>query len=265
MRALTFATAVLTCSLVVTGHAGERIITLTPHATELVFAAGAGDQIVGTVQSSDFPAAAKQISRVGDGLNTGAEQVIALNPGVVIGWPSPLISQLQSLGIQTYVSDPDSIEAIGQEVLQLGQSLGTLPQAQAWHDQFTQKIDQLTEFGTDQTDDPIRVVILASSDAQFVIGRHELINSTLTRCGAINPFAAAHAPAPQISPESLIAAKPDVIISGSPSEDPQFITLQAPLHVVSADSLYRPGPRFIEAALEICALASQARLKRSKQ
>jgi len=244
---------------------GLRIVTLAPHATEMVFAAGAGQQIVGTVASSDFPDLARSITKVGDGLNTSAEQVLALEPDWVIGWPSSLLSQLDGLGIDTMTATPDSLEGIGQTVLQIGQIMGTLPAAQAWHRQFTQQMQSLDDFDADTTDKPLRVVMLASANAQYVIGRHALINDTLKRCGAINPFAQTQAAAPQISHESLIAAKPDVIISGTAPDDPQTMTLMAPLTVIDADSLYRPGPRFINAARAICQLAQQKRQQRAKQ
>lgn len=250
------------CGLVVA--APSRIITLTPHATELVFAAGAGDQIVGTVESSDFPDPTKAIPRVGDGLNTSIEQVIALKPDWVVGWPSPLLSQLQTLGIRTFESDPDSLEAIGQEVLQLGSQFGTETAARAWHAKFTQDMAKLKGFADQDNGQPVKIVVLASSDGQFVIGRHALINDTLERCGAVNPFAQTQAAAPQISAESLLAAKPAVIISGRPLDSPLPMTPTVPLAIIDADSLYRPSSRFINAAIEICMLADQARQKRSK-
>ena len=234
-----------------------RIVTLTPHATELVFAAGAGEQIVGTVQSSDFPPAAQSIARVGDGLNTSVEQVIALEPDWVVGWPSPLMSQLKSLGIQTFASNPDSLEAIGQEVMRLGQAFGTEDKAQAWQAQFTQKISELGQYRPAEAKEPVRVVVLASADGQFAIGRHALINHTLARCGATNPFAQTQATAPQVSRESLIAAKPDVMMGGRPLDPDQPMTPAVSLAVIEADSLYRPGPRFIDAALAICKLVHQ--------
>lgn len=234
-----------------------RIVTLTPHATELVFAAGAGDQIVATVASSDFPAAAQSIKRIGDGLTTSVEQVVSLKPDWVVGWPSPLMSQLQSLGIQTFTSNPDSLESIGQEVLALGQVFGTQDQAQAWQAQFTQTIDELDAYRPTGVGEPVRVVVLASADGQFAIGRHALINHTLARCGAINPFAQTQTAAPQVSRESLIAAKPDVMISGGTLNHAQPMTPIVPLTVIEADSLYRPGPRFADAALALCKLVKQ--------
>ena len=241
-------------SFAISSQAGGRIVTLTPHATELVFAAGAGHQIVATVASSNYPAAAKDIERIGDGVNTSIEQVLAWSPDWVIGWPSPLMTQLQSLGIQTWVSNPQSLEAIGTEVLEIGQRLGDPDQALAWHADYSARLAQLSH--TAQTD--LRVVIFASADGQFVIGRHALINEALKRCGATNPFAASAASAPLVSAESLIAVDADVMISGRPMDNTATLPQAIPLYVVDADKLYRPGPRFVDAALEICALLAKA-------
>lgn len=240
---------------------GPRIVTLTPHATEMVFAAGAGAHIVGTVESSDYPQAAQSITRIGDGLSTSAEQVLALQPDWVVGWTSPLMSQLEALGVNTVASNPASLEGIGQEVLRLGQWFGTEAQAQGWHQRYRESLAQL---GKPDHHTPINVVVLASSDAQFVIGRHALINHTLARCGATNPFAAMQAAAPQISRESLIAAHPDVMISGRPLNADQPMTSTVPLTVIQADWLYRPGPRFIKAAHMICTLVQKGQQARAK-
>lgn len=230
-----------------------RIITLTPHATEMVFAAGAGEQIVATVESSNYPPAALEIARIGDGLNTSIEQVLAWSPDWVIGWPSPLMSQLQTLGVRTWVSDPDSIEAIGAEVLAMARAFGHEGAAHAWHEQYQA---DLAKLGND-IDQPLKVVVLASTDGQFVIGRHALINQALARCGAVNPFGRNRAQAPQISVESLIAVNPDVMMGGRPLDQTTVLPMLAPLYVIDADTLYRPGPRFLQAALEICELVHQ--------
>lgn len=234
-----------------------RIVTLTPHATEMVFAAGAGDQIVGTVESSDFPASARAIARVGNGLDTSAEQVLALEPDWVVGWPSPLISQLRALGVPTFVSNPESLEAIRDEILALGQRFGTSRQAKDAAAELDHQLAKLDAMTPKASDTPIKAVVLASSDARFVIGRHTLMNHTLRRCGATNPFAATQAAAPQINLEGLMAAAPDVLITGEAPAQGQTMQIAFPLTVIDADSLYRPGPRFFEAAIAICKLIQE--------
>ncbi len=255
MKAVASALALVLMSFAISGQASPRIVTLTPHATELVFAAGAGHQIVATVSSSNYPVAAKDIERIGDGVNTSIEQVLAWSPDWVIGWPSPLMTQLETLGIQTWVSNPQSLESIGTEVLDMAQRLGDPDAAAAWHADYTARLMQLRPKA--QTE--MRVVLFASSDGQFVIGRHDLINETLGRCGATNPFAASAASAPLVSAESLIAVEADVMISGRPMDNIATLPQAIPLYVVDADKLYRPGPRFLDAALEICALLAKAK------
>ena len=69
--------------------ATPRVITLTPHATEMVFAAGAGEMIVATVDASDFPQQAQHIPRFGDGIHNSLEEIVRWEPDIVVGWPSP--------------------------------------------------------------------------------------------------------------------------------------------------------------------------------
>jgi vitamin B12 transport system substrate-binding protein len=256
LKPVAAALSTLLLCLAPASHASEqsaRIVTLTPHATEMVFAAGAGGQVVATVESSNYPPAAQGIERIGDGLNTSAEQVLAYTPDWVVGWPSPLMSQLQSLGIRTWVSSPESLEAIGTEVLAMADSFGDQEVARDWHDHYIERLGQMGG----QSDQPINVVVLASTDGQFVIGQHALINDALARCAAVNAFGHSRAQAPQVSLEGLIAVKPDVLISGRALDKSAAVPATTPLRVVDADTLYRPGPRFIEAALEICHLVQQ--------
>jgi vitamin B12 transport system substrate-binding protein len=257
LKAVAAALAICLSSFAAHVQASARIVTLTPHATEMVFAAGAGDQIVATVQSSDYPLAARDIDRLGDGLNTSVEQVLAFAPDWVVGWPSPLMSQLESLGVRTWVSEPQSLEAIGTEVLAMSRAFGTEQTALDWHARWHEALGALQSAPNGQ----LIVVVLASPDGQFVIGRHPLINQALSLCGATNPFAASAAQAPLVSAESLIAINPDVMISGRPMNKSVRLPRSVPLHVIDADTLYRPGPRFLSAVLEICTILKQVQTR----
>src|SRR3546814_368947 len=123
-----------------TSAPAARAITLAPHITELIFAAGAGDKIVGTVSSSDFPAAAKAIPRVGDGMNANVENTLTLRPDVVIAWqPSgaaqTLAPTLSRLGIPLLYSQPQALDDIPAQILRFGKLFATektaLPAARA--------------------------------------------------------------------------------------------------------------------------------------
>jgi vitamin B12 transport system substrate-binding protein len=233
-------------------NAQARIVSLTPHATELLFAAGAGEQIIATVAASNYPPQALKIARLGDGLTTSVEQVLAWQPSWVVGWPSALMDQLQRLGIQTMVVDPQSLEEIVLTIQTLGKLFGTAHRAQASASLLRQAIDSLP-IHSDQP--PVRVLVLASADGQFALGRHALLNDALARCGAINVLAHLPSVAPQVSAEGVLASAPSLLISGYPI--PVKLIGQSISRELPADALYRPGPRFIEAAKSICTFVQQ--------
>jgi vitamin B12 transport system substrate-binding protein len=229
-----------------------RVVSLTPHATEMLFAAGAGSLITATVQASDHPAAALGLPKLGDGLNTSAEAVLAWQPDWVIGWPSALMDRLESLGIQTLVVDPKRVQDIPNQIEQLGQALGTSPEAQAFADGLRSRIRDLNIAPPLRT---VRVAVLASADGEFALGRHALINDALSQCGATNVFSGSRAAAPAISQESLLAVQPDLVLGGQ--DTAAWIQTRFRFESIPADWLYRPGPRFVLALERICAATRQ--------
>lgn len=235
-----------------------RVVSLTPHATEMLFAAGAGEFIVATVTSSDFPAQAQSIAKLGDGLNTSIEQVLGWQPDWVVGWPSALMTQLKGLGVETLVLEPNSLAEIATQVQVIGQALGTVSTAKPKSLRLSLQAEALGTgaIGTASLTGPaVRVAVLASPDARYVLGKHSLINETLTRCGAINVFADTLATAPSVSLESLLAAQPKLIFSGY--TPPTWLTNQFEVAIIEPNWLYRPGPRFLRAAHQICAKVQQ--------
>lgn len=235
-------------------HTPPRVVSLTPHATELIFAAGAGDTIVATVSASDYPAQALRIDRIGDGLNTSAEQVLAWQPDWVMGWPSALMTQLQALGVNTLVLEAVSMTQIAQQIRDLGQLLGTQTVANTKSQTLEAAIAALGGVVGDgiaqAVSPPLPVVVLASADGQFVLGRHPLLNDALAQCGAHNLFAGARPVAPSVSLEGLLATNPSLVITGY--APPAWLADQFAVAIIDPDWLYRPGPRFIQAAQQIC-------------
>jgi vitamin B12 transport system substrate-binding protein len=249
-------TLLLCCGLG-TAQAQPRVVTLTPHATEMVYAAGGGDLIVATVESSNFPPEAQQIAHIGDGQNTGLEQVLAQHPDLVIGWPSRLFRQLQQHGIPTYTHTPDSIPALIQDIETLGSKLGTLEYAQRSSEQLRHRLASLPAANRSQ---PLRVLVMAGPNDDYVIGRDGLINDAITHCGGTNPFASHSLLAPKVNLESMISSKPDLIVTGHPPS--QRLRQIATVLEIDADLLYRPGPRFLEAARQLCAAIARQALPR---
>ena len=107
----------------------QRVIAMSPHVTELLFAAGGADKIVGAVTYSDFPEAAKKIPRVGDNRQIDMERVIAMKPDLIVIWMhgnvERQIEMLRQLKVPLYHSEPLKLEGISENVERLGQLMGT--------------------------------------------------------------------------------------------------------------------------------------------
>ncbi|MDN5841893.1 MAG: cobalamin-binding protein [Alcaligenaceae bacterium] len=241
-----------------------RIITLAPSATELVFAAGAGDNIVGTVVSSDYPAAARAIPRVGDGIQLNVESILALNPDLLVAWQASnairaLAALVAPLGVPILYEAPQSLPDIPKAIRRLGAKLGTAPIASAKADALQARINAL-----DPGHRTLTVFIEVSADPLYTLGRDPLINDLLARCGAVNLYGDRLVAAPQINAESVLRDQPDVVIVspyGWETLDELAgywrrlrlpAAVQGHVYAIDPDWLHRPGPRMIDAAEAVC-------------
>lgn len=251
----------------------RRVITLSPHATELVFAAGAGDQIVATVQASDYPQSARALPRIGDGLLPDPERVLRFKPDLLIGWQASQFSTLSSLNIPTFLSNPKTLEDVPNTIETLGRMLGTSEIAQARAAALRNTLSRIssrTALGK-----PVRVFLQVGETPEYSLNRSHLLSQVVEACGGQNIFGAAAAIAPPISAEGVLSQRPDVVLLGRVGAPPRptpdakarddWLRLNLPaakanqVFVMDSDILYRPGPRLIEAADSICSMIQQAR------
>lgn len=251
----------------------RRAIALAPHAVELVYAAGAGDYLIATVQGSDYPAAARALPSIGDGTQPDAERVAALKPDLLIAWQAgaaaPLERIMGRLQVPVYYSDPQSLADIPDAIEQMGRLFGTEPQAHAAAQAWRARLAALQARYSDRP--TLRVFIQAGLDPIFSLNRHSIVSDAVRICGGVNVFDAAPVLAPQITLEALLTARPDAIVAGvtSPAENLANLrawqakgvpaALQGKVYGIDADMLYRPGPRLIDAAEQLCAALEQAR------
>ncbi len=251
----------------------RRVITLAPHATELVYAAGAGAAMAGTVKGSDFPEAARQLPSIGDGAQPNAERVAILQPDLVIAWlpgaTDPLMPKLQALGVPVFYSDPRTLAAIPDEIETLGRLFGTEAAAAKEADSLRARLARLAERYQDRT--PVRVFIQAGRDPLYTLNKRSIVNDAIRLCGGVNLFADATVTAPQVSLESVLGARPDAVVAGvSGIEDLRATAaawtasrlpaaLAGHVYGVDADILYRPGPRLIDATEALCQALDRAR------
>ncbi|MBV2181036.1 MAG: cobalamin-binding protein [Castellaniella sp.] len=242
-----------------------RVITLAPSVTELVYAAGAGTDIVGTVLHSDYPAAARDIPRIGDGIQISEESVLALRPTLVVAWypteaTRALAGRLQPLGIPLIYANPENLEAIPALIRELGGRLGTQSTANATATALKRRIQALRP----APPPPQTVFIEISIDPLFTLGHDPLINDVLTRCGGINPYAGRRVAAPQVSVESVLHLNPQALIISPYGRETLAARTQwwaqhgltaardGHIYAIDPDWLHRPGPRLVDAAEAIC-------------
>ncbi len=243
----------------------HRIVALAPHVTELLYAAGAGDAIVGVVEGSDFPPQAKKLARVGDADAIDLERIVALAPDLVVTWPYTTSAQLAALrqrGIPVFTSDPHAIDGIAQDIERLGDLAGSRVRATLAAAVF--RDDVATARAHARTGVPLRVFYEIWGEPVYTVGGGHLISEAIRLCGGENVFGSLARAAPVVSEEAVIAARPEVIVAGADdARRPPWLDTwkrwpQLPavrdgrLRVVDANLLHRPGPRFAQGVTRLC-------------
>ena len=259
---------------VVLPRPAQRIVSLAPHATEMLFAAGAGGAIVGVVAHSDWPAAARALPRVGDAAALDLERIASLRPDLVVAWPytaPPQLAALRAQKVAVFVSDPKSIAGIADDIEKLGTIAGTRDIANASAGALRARLADLKERHAGGA--RLRVFYEVWNEPLYTIGGKHLISEAIAVCGGRNIFAGQSLPAPEVSLEAVIAAAPQVIVGaddagGRPawlSEWSRWPDLPAVRdgNVIAAngDLLHRPGPRFVEGVSQLCAELALARAR----
>ncbi|KUJ72849.1 cobalamin-binding protein [Thiomicrospira sp. WB1] len=259
----------LTLSLFGSGAAfsgAERIITLAPHLTELVYDAGADEALVATVAHSDYPPLAKTLHRIGDYQGIQVEAILQQRPDLVLAWRSgnrpQLIQRLKQLGLKVVTTEPESLSDIPQQIELIGRLAGTLAVAERRADELRQRLAELTH--RHRPSSPVTVFYQLWDSPMMTLNGQHFISQGIEKCGGKNVFAHLAPLVPQINVEAVLEANPDVILLG---ERPQiaaewqqawqaYPSLQAVktqrVHPISADVYQRPTARFIEHLPQLC-------------
>ncbi len=251
----------------------QRIVSLAPHITELLFAAGVGAHIVGVDAWSDYPPAARKIAHIGNSSRIDLERVLALKPDLVVAWgsgnPHADIAHLRRLGIPVYISEPRHLQDIADDLRRLGQLTGSDATAEAAARAFEQRLDTLRVRYAGQRS--LRVFYQISAQPLMTVNGAHLISAVLALCGGRNIFAALKPLAPTVTTEAVLGADPDVIIAGTWQGEPDtaFDTWKrwpqlsavryGRLYSVPADDLQRATPRLLDGAQQVCRLLQQSR------
>ncbi len=265
-----------TGSVVRLAQPAQRIVSLAPHVTEVLFAAGAGERIVGTVDYSNFPEAAKRIRRVGGYSRIDLEAVAALKPDLVIGWHSgnapAHVDKLKALGLSVYVARPHRFEDIAASIEQYGRLAGTQSSAEPAAATFRQRLAELRLRYASRR--PVRVFYQVWQKPLTTINGQQIISDAIGVCGGVNVFAELPVLAPKINTEAVLVANPEAIIaSGMDEQRPEWLddwrrwpqldaVTRGNLFFIPPDLIQRHSPRLLDGAAMLCEQLEAARGRR---
>ena len=254
----------------------QRIVSLSPHATELLFSAGAGDKVVAVSESCDYPDAVKRLPKVSGYRGTNVEAVVALKPDVVVAWPSGNraadIEAIKRFNIALHASELSTLASITAEVRRFSEwasSSETKSAALQQADDADKLIATLRKRYASAR--KIRVFYQLGLGRLFTLTDKHVIGEALAVCGAENVFGTLSLPAPEVSNEAVLAAKPDaVLLADAKSLDtvrldwqrhPLFpvSSTQARIVTVNGALLHRPTLRTFGAVQAMCETIDQVR------
>jgi iron complex transport system substrate-binding protein len=243
----------------------QRIVSLAPHITELLYAAGAGGRIVAAVEYSDYPPAARNLPRIGDAARIDRERLLLLEPDLVIAWgsgtPARELDGVRRLGMPLYLSEPRRLEDIGEQLRMFGHLAGTKAVAAQAAAEYERRLDTLRKRYADTPRRPV-FYQLARQPLLTVNAAH-IIHDVVNLCGGVNPFADLPELTPRVDIEAVLAARPTAVIFALyPGEDAaetaRFwrhygLDARTRFIAVPGDYIHRATPRILEGAERICA------------
>ncbi|KFZ39042.1 ABC transporter substrate-binding protein [Shewanella mangrovi] len=252
------------CAAQATAAKPMRIVALAPHAVELLYAIGAGDEIVAATEFADYPQAAKAIPRIGGFQGIQLDRLMQLQPDLVVAWQggnSPeMLARIKSLGFKLYMSHPDTLVQVADEMEALGKLTDHLPQAQQQAAQYRQRLNQLIEQNAHKP--KVKLFYQLWSNPMMTVAKGSWVQQIIDVCQGENVFYDASSPYPQVSLEKVLLTQPQVIISSKETGNPQTIDWQRwpeipavnQQHIFSidADILQRQTPRALLGMQQMC-------------
>ena len=256
----------------------RRIVSLAPHLTELMYAAGAGARLVGASQYSDFPPEAQRLPRVGSEASIDLEALVALGPDLVLAWPNAgsarAVERIATLGLPVFRSEPRELEDIARTLEAFGRLAGTEAAATAAAQAFRARTADLARRYATRA--RVRVFYQVWDRPLVTVSGDHVISKVMRLCGGENVLADLPALAPQVGRESVLRADPEVIIaSGANGAHPAWLdawrafpALAAVrggnLYAIRPDVLQRHTPRLLDGADEVCRILEAVRTRRQR-
>lgn len=253
----------------------HRIVTLAPNLAELVYAAGGGQYLRATVEYSDYPEEAGQLTRVGDAFRVDLEALLGLRPDLVIAWisgnPAALVQRAEQLGLAVWRTEFKQLNDIPELIRAMGRAMDTSAQADRAAADFDLRLSALSR--QYQAADPVAYFYQVAERPLYTVNGEHLISNALALCGGRNVFAKLGSLAPSIGVEAVLAANPEVMFApqgngmqGGLDQWRDWQALQAVqqdhLYYLDADRISRASPRFLDTMARACHYLSAVRDQR---
>jgi iron complex transport system substrate-binding protein len=253
----------------------QRVISLAPHVTEMLFAAGGGSHVVGVVAYSDFPEEAKKIPQIGSNREVDLERIMALKPDLIVVWrhgsSERQIEMVRKLGVPIFHSEPQKLDDIPDSLARLGQLMGTDKVAAPAAAELRQQLASLR--GRYANRPTVRVFYQVWDKPLYTLSGKHIVSDALHMCGGENVFAKLPVTAPVVSVEGVLQENPEAIFAtaeknyGGVSMWKPYGTLLAVrndnLFTIDGNLVNRSGPRMIQGAAQLCEKLELARQHRT--
>jgi len=242
-----------------------RVVSLAPNLTEIVFAVGAGDKLVGDTDHCDYPEEAKTVAKVGDTIHPSIERIIALRPQLVLVSTASQLEaftkQLDDQNIAFYVTNPRSLEEVFNSIQHLGDLFGTRERTDEVVDALRKRADAVS--AAVRNTKAVTVFYQVAGEPLYTIGRDAYLTDLIARAGGVSATANVPAAFPRFSDEAALAARPEAIIlptggsmgtaNGTVAEPLKNspAVLNNRVYRINDDHLSRPGPRLVDGLQEM--------------
>ena len=251
-----------------------RIVTLAPNLTELVFAAGAGDLLVGVSAYSDYPPAAQTLPVVSDAFTVDQEQLILLKPDLLLAWqsgtPAHVIDELRANGFNIEAIATRGLDDVAAALEKIGRLTGHDQSAREAANRFRESLERLRHQHEDSAE--ISVFYQITARPLYTVNHEHFIAEIVSLCGGRNIFADLSELAPSVSVEAVIDRNPEVLLAASDSGESPFVDWQrwdklaanryGNHFIVGSAEIGRATPRLVEAAGQVCDALGTARENR---
>ncbi|WMC10209.1 cobalamin-binding protein [Oceanimonas pelagia] len=250
----------------------SRIVSLAPHITEILFAIGAGEQVVGVDEASDYPDAVAELPKIANYRSLNLERILALEPDLVVAWQSAQslqVAPLERLGIRVEYSEPGRLEDLGDELERFGRLTGHQQQARQVAEHYSRTLTALRNDYRNAA--PVRVFYQLNEVPLMSASRHTWMGQAVTLCGGVSITADSPTPYPQIDAEFVLAQNPEVILAENPQAMARWRAWPAltavsrnQLFTIDVDTLHRFTPRTPGGIAALCRQLDLAREHRLK-